>query len=160
MIPFKHNLPAIVKGDKSLNKKLLMEIASYILILLFLYAGISKLTIYHEFQIQMTQSPLLPRSFIPLLAWFIPLFELLIAWLLVFDRTKLTGFYLSFVTMFIFTLYLIVLISVAENAPCSCGGILGSMGYTEHIIFNCVFTLIALYGCLKMPSINKAVKSS
>lgn len=146
---FKYNLVGSLKKVSLLTGTMLVEIASYLLILLFLYAAISKLVIFGEFQQQMMQSPLLPPQLIPFLAFFVPLSEIAIAWMLVFDKTKLIGFYLAFFTMLTFSLYLIILVSVAENAPCSCGGILGKMGYTEHIIFNVFFTGIALYGGLR-----------
>lgn len=132
--------------------KIIVDAISYLLILLFLYAGISKLAIYEIFKGQMMESPLIPRVLIPMLAWFVPLLEIGIAWLLLFDKTKKTGLYMSYFMMLTFSLYLILLLIFAENAPCACGGILGSLGYTEHIIFNVVFTLMALYGIIKVDT--------
>lgn len=148
------------KPRNLLRSSVLVEIASYSLILLFLYAAINKLVIFEEFQQQMTQSPLLPRQLIPFLAVFVPLSEIVIAWMLVFDKTKQLGFYLSFSLMFIFTMYLVILVSAAEKVPCSCGGILDDMGYPEHIIFNTIFTGIALFGSLKFQRTERGnVKS-
>lgn len=144
-----HKTSANVKRINLISIPILVELASYLLMLLFLYAAISKLVILSEFQQQMMESPLLPRQLIPFLAFFVPISEIVIAWMLVFEKTKKFGFYLSFLTMLTFTLYLITLITVAENAPCACGGILGSFGYFEHIAFNTTFTGIALFGCIK-----------
>ena len=144
---FKYNLSKSF-SHSFLKKELLIELSSYLIILLFLYAAISKLTIFVEFQQQMMKSPLIPRSLIPFLAVAVPGGEIIIAWLLVFERTKQIGFYLAFFTMLMFTLYLIILVSVAENAPCSCGGILSSLSYPQHIVLNLIFTLIALYGSI------------
>lgn len=146
---FKYNLSKAF-SHYFIKKEFLIELSSYLIILLFLYAAISKLTIFVEFQEQMMQSPLIPRSFIPFLAVAIPGGEIIIAWLLVFERTKQIGFYLAFFTMLIFTLYLIILVSVAENAPCSCGGILSSLSYPQHIVLNFAFTLIALNGSIML----------
>lgn len=136
--------------NKYFNRGMLINASAYLLALMFLYAGSAKLVIISQFREQMMESPLIPRVLIPILAWLIPISEIGFALLLMFEKTKKIGFYLSFFVMFIFALYLIALVTVAENAPCACGGILGTLGYTEHIIFNILFTLIALYGCIKM----------
>ena len=141
-----------IKRANQFKNAVFIEIASYLLIILFLYAAISKLVIFSEFQEQMSQSPLIPRNLIPFLAIFIPISELIIVWLLVFEKTLKVGFYLSFFTMLTFTIYIVALVTFAENVPCACGGILGSLGYFEHIVFNILFTLIALFGYIKLPS--------
>lgn len=139
-----------LKKKKYFSKEILIEIFAYILVLMLLYAGTSKLVIINQFHDQMMESPLIPRPLIPMLAWLIPISEIAIAWLLVFEKTRKVSFYLSFFLMLVFTLYLTKLKIFAENAPCACGGVLGSVGYMEHILFNLFFTFIALYGCIKL----------
>ena len=131
------------------KKELLIEIAAFLITVLFLYAAFSKLTVYETFKDQLAQSPMLPQKFIPFIALLVPLSEIVIAWMLVFEKTKAIGFQLSYFVMLTFTIYLIVLVTFAANVPCACGGILGQMGYTVHIIFNILFTGIALFGSLK-----------
>lgn len=139
-----------LRKKRYFSKENLIDIAAYLLIIMFFYAGTSKLVVVGHFQHQMMESPLIPRALIPMIAWIIPISEIAIAWLLFFQKTRKIAFYLSFFLMFFFTLYLTVLKIFAENAPCACGGILGSLGYVAHIIFNTFFTLIALYGSVKL----------
>ena len=138
-----------VKLNYLTSAPILVNIAAYSLMLLFFHAAIDKLVIFQEFQNQMSQSPLIPPQLISFLAVFVPGAEIIMGCFVVFDKTRRMGFLLSFVTMLIFTLYLIMLVTIVENPPCACGGILGEMGYTEHIIFNIAFTGIALFGFLK-----------
>ena len=137
------------KPSYILKKQLLTEIAAFLIIVLFFYAAFSKLVEYGTFKDQLAQSPMLPQKFIPAIAALVPLSEIIIAWMLVFEKTKAFGFQLSYFVMLTFTIYLIVLVTFASNVPCACGGILGKLGYTEHIIFNILFTGIALFGALK-----------
>jgi hypothetical protein len=117
------------------------------LVSLFAYSGAVKLFDRTTFVFALVKSPLIPASeIITLISYSLPLIELLIAGALLFEKTKLIGFYLSFFLMSLFTVYLIVLVSAFSNLPCSCGGILGGMSYPVHIAFNIVFTLVALAG--------------
>lgn len=50
--------------------------------------------------------------------------------------------------MVIFTAYIVVILQFSEEIPCACGGVLQSLGWKEHLIFNIVFSLIALTGVL------------
>ncbi|MBY0482183.1 MAG: hypothetical protein K2Q21_12560 [Chitinophagaceae bacterium] len=118
------------------------------LILLMLYAGLSKLLIEQSFATQLAQSPLIPGPIVPWLAYVLPLGEILVAVMLVTEKFKQFGLHLSFLLMLFFTCYLFTLTILYHNLPCSCGGILGKMNYTTHIIFNIFYTLIALAGIL------------
>lgn len=126
-------------------KKNIINLASILLLALFSYSAIVKGYDINLFQGQMIQSPLLPLSLIKILSYAIPIFELIVAVLLIFDNTREVGFHLSYFIMLLFTLYLLTLVMFfGHNIPCACGGILGNMGYTTHIVFNTFFTLLSL----------------
>lgn len=129
------------------KKTLIIEIISFLYILLFVYAAIAKLIDYEKFRVQLDQSPLL-MAFSGWVAWAVPLSEIIIAFMLMSKRFQLAGFYAAFFMMVMFTAYIIVILNFADHVPCSCGGILESMGWTEHLIFNIVFVLFALTGII------------
>lgn len=130
-------------------KQNLITVIRFLLILLFIYAAFSKLLIVNTFQQQLAQSPLIPPSIITILAYIVPIFEISIALLLIIEQFALWGLFLSTLTMFFFSLYLIALVQFfPSNLPCACGGILNKLGYTEHITFNIIFTLLASYGLI------------
>ncbi|WHT39521.1 hypothetical protein QNH98_02135 [Myroides sp. mNGS23_01] len=118
-------------------------IVSYFYILLFVYAAISKLITFEAFQVQLTQSPLL-SAYANIIAYLVLGAELLFALLLCTKTTRLLGLYLSYGLMVAFTLYIYVILNYSDFIPCSCGGILEKMGWTEHLWFNIIVSLLAL----------------
>lgn len=128
-------------------KKQIVNIISYSFILLFLYAAANKLMDFQKFKVQLGQSPLL-TDYAVIIAWFIPIIEILISIMLVFKRTLLPGLYTSFGLMVLFTTYIIVILSFAERVPCSCGGILEKMTWEQHLVFNLVFVGLGVVGII------------
>ncbi len=129
------------------KRNIILETICYLFIFLFLYAAFSKLMDVQKFQVQMSKSPLITQ-FAGLLAWGVPILEIIVAVFLFVPRLRLTGLYASFSLMLAFTGYIFIIQNFSPYVPCSCGGILSSMGWTSHLIFNTVFTLLAIVGIL------------
>ncbi|RAV29197.1 MauE/DoxX family redox-associated membrane protein [Sinomicrobium soli] len=129
------------------HRNIILEIICYLFIFLFLYAAFSKLMDVQKFQVQMTKSPLI-TSFAPLLAWGVPILEIILAFFLFMPRLRIYGLYAAFSLMFVFTGYIFIILNYSPYVPCSCGGILSSMGWGEHLVFNSAFTLLAIFGIL------------
>jgi len=70
---------------------------------------------------------------------------MIVSMLLIFEKSRLTGFYLSFLLMVLFTAYIVIILNFTSFTPCSCGGVLEDLGWTEHLIFNVVFILLAIF---------------
>lgn len=122
-------------------------IIQYFFVLLFVYAAISKLITFEAFQVQLTQSPLL-SAYANIIAYLVIIVELVIALLLSLKQTKTLGLYLSYGLMVAFTIYIYLILNYSDFIPCSCGGILEKMGWTEHLWFNiivCILGLLAIY---------------
>ncbi len=134
--------------------QIILRIITYCLALLFLYAAANKLLDYQKFTVQIGQSPIL-LGYAGFIAWFIPAIEIVITLLLMFPKTLLIGLYASFGLMAMFTGYIVVILNFAERVPCSCGGILDKMGWHEHLIFNSIFTIMALTGVLLRTKLNQ-----
>lgn len=118
--------------------------------ILFMYAGISKLLDYNNFIVQLDNSPLIPDILTNLVALGLPILEILVAVGLCFDLSKKVSIVLAFGIMLAFTLYLILLVTMFSNVPCSCGGILGKMSYPVHIVFNIIVTILSAFACLNI----------
>jgi hypothetical protein len=131
-------------------RKPLIEIICALLIFLFIYTGVSKLLDYQTFRRQLSQSPFI-TSYASLLAWSLPIGEILIAGMLTFNRSRLPGLYLSFFLLCLFTFYLTAMLQLSYYIPCSCGGVLQSLSWQSHIILNIVFMLLAAAGTLLQP---------
>ena len=128
-------------------KKIIIETVCLLYILLFVYAAVSKLLDFENFQIQLGQSPLL-SVFANYVAYSIILIELIIVMLLSWPRWKVTGLFFSLALMTMFTTYIIIILNYSAFVPCSCGGILEKMGWREHLIFNLIFIVLSLIGLL------------
>jgi hypothetical protein len=131
-------------------RKPLIDVICALLIFLFIYTGISKLLDYHTFRRQLGQSPFI-TFYAPLLAWALPLGEIIIAGMLSFNRTRLVGLYFSFFLLCLFTFYLAAMLQLSYYIPCSCGGVLQALSWQAHIILNIVFILLTAAGTLLLP---------
>ena len=133
-----------MKLSKSYNYYI-PTIAGILYVVLFVYAATSKFFDFQNFQVQLGQSPVL-TAYANWVSWGIPLVELIIASLFIFPKYVLLAFYASFSLMIRFTTYIIVILNFSDFIPCSCGGVLEKMSWTDHVIFNCVFIVIAVAG--------------
>ena len=130
-----------------LNKNLIVEVICSLLIILFIYSSLSKLSAYNRFSVQLSKSPFI-TSYYQLVAWGIPATEIVIALLLALKRTRLVGLYAAFFLMSLFTAYLVIMLSYSYYIPCSCGGVLEYLSWEQHIVFNSFFIAIAAAGVL------------
>lgn len=138
------------------TKRITIEVISYLYILLFVYAAVSKVSEFDNFRAELGQSPLL-SAYTGWMSIAVPLAELLIALLLVFNKFRLIGMYLAFSMMVMFTAYIIIILNFSTYIPCSCGGILGEMGWTEHLIFNILFIILGVTAIFLIlpPALNE-----
>lgn len=132
------------------NNRLLIEVISYLFILLFIYASLSKILEFKKFEIQLGKSPLL-APFSDIVARIIPAVEIGVAILLALKRTQYFALYCSFSLMIIFSTYIVIILNFSEYIPCSCGGILQNMNWTQHLFFNLSFVLLSICGILIYP---------
>lgn len=130
----------------ALMKKLnFLDVIVFLFMFLFIYAAVSKLVEYDLFRAQLGKSPLLTR-YAGIFSWVVPGVELIVAGMLFIPRYQLAGLYGSFILMLGFTGYIAFILTFSPYVPCSCGGILGGMGWTEHLVFNGAFTMLAIAG--------------
>jgi len=128
-----------------MRRGIILEVISFLIVLLFLYAALNKLTDYQKFVVQLGQSPLL-MGLGPHLAWFVLAVEFVIPVLLVVPAWRLSGFYASFVLMVMFTIYILAILHFSSHIPCSCGGVLEKLGWREHLVFNLAFVILSALG--------------
>lgn len=130
----------------------IIDLTIFLLIILFTYAALSKLMEYDKFTVQLAQSPLL-TSFAGTVAWAIPALEIVLALLVSVPRWRLLGLYGAYTLMVIFTAYIIAITQFSDFVPCSCGGVLQKLGWTEHLVFNLFF--VALCGIAIVLQVHK-----
>jgi putative oxidoreductase len=128
-----------------MKKATFIEIIAALFILLFVYTAISKFLSFTNFKTVLHLSPLL-WGISHIVAWVIPIAEILISLFLFIPKSRLIGLYSSFILMAAFTLYIGYMLAFEPNRPCTCGGIISKMSWPQHLIFNIVFTFLAWIG--------------
>jgi len=122
-----------------------VESCAFALIVLWVYAAVSKLFKFALFRFQLNSYPWI-RHFGGVLAWGVPLAELAIATLLISGRRRGVGLYASSILLLIFTGYLLWMINTEKHLPCSCGGVIAQLSWGQHIAFNVFFIAVAIAG--------------
>lgn len=132
---------------------MLADIICGLLVLLFTYAAISKLTDRQHFQAVLSQM-LLIKYAAGFMSFAVPVTELVVCALLFMPNSSLFGLYASFGLLISFTLYIGCMILFAPKLPCNCGGVLEQMSWTQHLIFNLVFIALSAIA-IKLNKSNK-----
>jgi hypothetical protein len=131
-----------------MKRKIIIEIISSLLILLFLYASISKWLAFKLFIGEMNNQPF-PNWITPFLVWSIPFIEVLIAVGLIFEKTRVPALYASLFLMLAFTVYTVaILLHAFKYIPCSCGGVIRKLTWPQHLFFNLFFVGISILGIM------------
>jgi putative oxidoreductase len=132
-----------------MKRKLILEIITSLFILLFFYVALSKILTYDTFKQDLIRTPLI-KGFSSIIAVCLPATEFLVAIFLLLHKTRQFGLYCSFILMLLFTLFVgyILAFTQSKNRPCTCGGILREMNWSQHLWFNVAFTFLALIGII------------
>jgi len=128
-----------------MKRELFIEICAYALLVLFVYASINKLIAYNVFYNDLSRSPEL-GYFARFISIVIPVLELIVSAMLLFNSTKKVGFVGSAILMTTFTVYVGYVLSFTKDKPCSCGGIIRNLTWSQHFAFNIFFLLVAILG--------------
>jgi hypothetical protein len=135
-----------------INKRnLLTDILAGLFIILFVYSALSKLQDFEKFSVELGKSPIL-NAFSGPVSIFIPMIEIVISAMLVIKRFQYIALYLSFCLMVVFSTYIVLILKFSAYIPCSCGGILQNMTWTQHLIFNIGFVFLGLIAVLIYPN--------
>jgi uncharacterized membrane protein YphA (DoxX/SURF4 family) len=134
-----------------MKKSLYVDITSGLLILLFIYAAASKLMDYQKFRVQIGQSPLL-TAYAGFWTWLVPVAEVVVSVMLAVPTFKLTGLYLSFSLLVMFSAYITTIKWFSDYVPCSCGGVLQHMSWGTHLVFNIFFVILSASAILVHPN--------
>jgi putative oxidoreductase len=135
----------------------LYHIITAVLLLLFCYTAIAKLMDVEEFRRQLNNQEV-PGWSKATLVWLIPGTELLVSFLLLIPATRIIGFYGSAALMTLFTGYMtLVVLEYFDRVPCSCGGVLRSMSFPVHLVFNLFFLSLSIAAIYMFHSKPKTV---
>ncbi len=135
-------------------KDIIIEVICVLYTFLFVYAATSKLMDFQQFKVQLGQSSIL-IGYEHWVAWFVPVSELVLGLLLLMRPYRLFALYGSLALMTLFSAYIIVVLNYSDHIPCSCGGVISSMGWETHLVFNACWMVLALIGIVLMGNQKK-----
>ena len=125
---------------------ILVEATAWLLAALFTYTAVSKV---YDWKATKTAlfNQVIPDWSKEILLYGLPGIEILVSILLLLPRFRKMGFMLSLLLMSLFTGYVgWIWLGWAPKVPCSCGGVLESMDWGTHLVFNLVFLGISILG--------------
>ena len=128
-----------------MKHRITIEIISSLLIVLFVYTACSKLLEYRLFRSQLENAPFINKA-APVISWLLPAAELLTAAELTITATRKAGLYSSFFLLLFFTAYIALMLFSNVHLPCTCGGVIKSLSWKQHLVFNIFFLSIAAVG--------------
>ena len=128
------------------QRSYLLQALSGVFIFLLVYTASSKLLNPAPFRVVLKQVPLLGKE-VSFWAAAIPLAEIGITLLLVFEGSRRVGMYGTLVLIGLFTGYLLYLLLAAPHLPCSCGGLIGALSWKQHLVLNTALAGLASWGC-------------
>jgi len=130
-----------------MKRKIIVDVITVLLIILWCYAAVSKFADYQTFKLQLGKSPLLTR-FASTIAIGVPIVELLIAIALTITRYRTLGLYSSLFLLTLFIAYIVAILNFSYYIPCSCGGLLSALSWKEHIVFNASFSGATIFAII------------
>ena len=139
-------------------KGIIVETICLLYILLFVYAALSKLLDFENFQVQIGQSPLI-SAHASWIGYAVPIVELIAVVMLTVSRLRKAALRLSLALMTTFTAYIFIVLHYSSFVPCSCGGILEKMSWNVHLIFNIVFILLAIVAMLLHEKLDQQISN-
>ncbi|KAF2328104.1 MauE/DoxX family redox-associated membrane protein [Flavobacterium ginsenosidimutans] len=144
----------IMKCSASI-KTVFIQSVCYLFAVLFVYAAVSKMLDFENFQVQLGQSPLL-SAFARWISVLVLAAELMAALFLLTGRLRHIGLYFALSLMVMFTAYIFIILNYSSFIPCSCGGILEKMGWNAHLAFNIAFVFLAASAIVLDAWVGKA----
>lgn len=137
-------------------KKIVIEVIAALLVLLFLYAGISRFLTFKVFVDEINNQPF-PNWLTPYLAVGIPTMEILIAVALLFERTRKAGFYGSVFLLSVLSIYgALVWFGAFAYVPCSCAGMVKHLNWGQHLLLTLGFLVLSAVGI----TLNKRMRTT
>ena len=134
------------------------QVISATFILLWVYTAGSKLINFGTYRLEM-QHQVFNAEISAMLIYIVPAFELLAVLLLLFERTNKMGLMLSLLLIAAFTGYIfLITIGYFPKVPCSCGGVIRSLGWKGHLLFNLIFLILAIFALnikIKREAVDK-----
>lgn len=150
-----------------MKREHVIDILLSLIVMLFLYASISKLWEFKGFIAAINRQPL-PEWSKPILVWAVPMAEILVSLCLLYDnlihtlaiylhplkrvdsyhiklKVRLVGLYGALILMTTFSIYTgLAVFGAFKHRPCGCGGVINNLTWGGHFALNLFYTAITV----------------
>lgn len=123
-------------------RDLLQVLISLVCLSLFVYTAREKIVDHERFLEGLARVSFIGNWALPL-SWSVPAAELLTALLLLIPQTNKIGLWGFIGVMGLFTFYILAALLWLDKLPCHCGGIIESLSWRAHLLFNLGFIGLA-----------------
>lgn len=137
-------------------KERIIFVISLAFIFLYCYTGFDKLNHLEKFGKGISKIPYVGGMAV-WIGWGVPVVELLISVLLIIPKSNKLGLQLATGLMGLFTLYLGLMMAFVEKRLCHCGGVIESMGWVEHLLFNLLFVGLGGWALYLYKKLNNKI---
>jgi len=124
-------------------KTILTQIIASAYILLWLFAGVTKLADHESFYLQLQRAPYISWAAMGI-SWVLPLVMLGLAVILANGKTRFIGLGLSVVLLGLISVYIVMVLLFSDSIPCTCGGLRKNLNWNDHIKLNSAFLIAGL----------------
>lgn len=136
-----------------------IDFISFIYITLFAYTAINKFWDLDYIQTSLEKYPIIGPA-APFFTWAVPIAEVIVVTLLFVPKTRFWGIVSSTVLLISFTIYIIYLMAVSSVLPCTCGGMISTLTWGQHLFVNALLSVSGVIGILlirkrQLPTIHK-----
>lgn len=121
--------------------------------MLFLCSAFSKVLEHEAFYNGLSKVAIIGR-YAKLIAWLVPIAELIVCLLLLIPKTYKYGLYGFASLMTVFTTYILVMLAWAKTLPCHCNLFVENLSWGQHVWFNLGFIGLAIWGIQLSNSIK------
>lgn len=129
---------------------LFAEVITGLLVFLWLYTGLTKLYDVSRFAAAMRHNSIL-APYADILKWLVPITEIIIVIFLCIPQTRKKGILVSAILLALFAGYISYMLLQDSDLPCTCGGILETMSWKQHLVFNISVTVLCVAAWLRYP---------
>ncbi|MBW2962918.1 MauE/DoxX family redox-associated membrane protein [Mesonia aestuariivivens] len=139
----------------------LLNFIRYGFLMLFFYAGLTKLLTEDAFYNNLYNSPLLPKNsdLISVFAWSLPFLEISIALSLLVQHYIKASLIAVVSLLSFYAVYVAALLWWAPYQPCSCGGVSSLLSWKQHLLLNGVGIAFAFMGLYVIRARKKKIES-
>lgn len=125
------------------TQHIIAHLSSFLIVLLFVYTGFSKL-LANDFFLQQLMNAGFLKVIAKPVSIILPLIEIFTAMLITIKQTEIFVWLGAALLMTVFSIYIGTMLLLKSTLPCTCGGVLAALSWQQHLLLNIFFMAFSL----------------